>query len=148
MYPSAEDKPRLDKMIREWMDRGEREHESFVNEMNEAEDYFDNLQVPIGFTDQARSQFAKANSAPAPTSQTKTYIVVNQIVQSHENILGNFIKAKQTVTLIPHSRRDTKKVIPIRKALRGIEDKNRTFQRVAFPCIDNMLHKGLDWGKA
>lgn len=147
MFPNPEDKLKLDSKMRDWIDKGEMELNAFVaDRVQPASDYIDNIQVPTGFTDQHKAQFAAANN-PAATVTQKNYIVINQVIQSHETILGNFIQSKQTVNLNARSPKDVKKIIPIRKGMKYIEDHNQTFNRVAVPCIDHMLQTGLGWSK-
>lgn len=146
MYPNPQEKSDLDSKFKDWIAKAEREHDDFVNDMNKADDYFDGLQVPTGFSEEHKVALSKAND-PSALQTTQSYVVVNQIAQTHDNILGNFIRAKQTVNVYPRSPKDIKKIIPIRKSLQFIEDKNNSFTRVLFPALDHMLHSGLDWGK-
>lgn len=145
-YPNADEKDDLDRMILDWIQRDEREHQDYVLELNVAEDYFDNLQLPSGFGEYNANSFAAAND-PATLVAQKNFVIVNKVLPTHESILGNFASSKQTVTCFARGMKDQKKAIPIKKAIQYLSDHNKTFIRVVFPAINSMLHTGLDWAK-
>ena len=145
MYPSPDVKLEMDQLISEdWLPTAEREHQSHITELNLADAFMDNDQVPAGFSEGHSQQLSQAND-PTSANQIRNYVVINQVYQTHEHILGNFIKAKQTVEVYARGMRDNRKVVPIRHALKYTEQRNQSFDTVVFPCIDNMLSKGLDW---
>lgn len=136
------------KLFLEWVTDGETAQQNFLAEIEEADRYKDNEQLPAGpFTTDHASQLALAN-IPGQMPNKYNFIVINQIVQTHEAVLGNFLKAKRTVNFYPRtSPKDMKRAQVVRKANRAIEDSNQTWTRVAFPAIDSMLHRGEGWAK-
>lgn len=134
----------LNLFCKDWISRAESELTDFLVEVTEAENYFDNLQIPSGFSDQHSKLFSELNDpSKRPVQVSQSYIVVNQIQESHERVLGEFSKAKRSIYVYGRGFKDFRKVEPIRKSLELVEDKNRTFYKVVFPCMDQMLHVGL-----
>ena len=142
MHPSYEEKSKLDTLIQQQLTFDLQYHDMFVRDLDLVESYLNSVQTPAGFTDYGRDAVASIND-PNTIAKHRYYVVINQVVQAHERILGNFSKARQTVTLAGRGLKDYRKASVLERGSKYVEDCNRTFSTVVFPAIDNMLSGGL-----
>lgn len=149
MYPAAELKKELDTLFQKWVQSAENRHDEFLRDCKIADDYYDGKQIPAGYLESAKQQLELMNDPTVPPEKKTmhSYVIINQIVKSHDNIMGQLIRGHQSVEFKARSIRDHKKVFAVQKAMRFIEDQNQSWIAVAIPAIGHMLHRGLGWAK-
>lgn len=137
----------LETLIRDWLADAKTIHDSMNIEWDEADQYYENEQVPSGFTDRHKDVLADVNDPSKPSTKHKQYVVVNKVRESHENILGDFIGARKSIQVRGRSYKDKKIGNAIKAQINHIEDEIELWDRVMVPVIDNTILRGLDWVK-
>lgn len=144
---NEQDRVDLQTLIIDWIAEAKTIHDSMLVEWDEADQYYENEQVPAGFTDRHKDALADANDASKPSTKHKQYVVVNKVRESHESILGDFIGARKSIQIRGRSPKDKRVGNAIRAQINHVEDEVELWDRVMVPVIDNTILRGLDWIK-
>lgn len=144
---SPEDKLFLDAKFSIWRVQAEAKHNDYVVELNDADNYKDNNQTPVGQNQEHAAAYARANDPSTAEIVDRSFIVINQINITHENILGQFLRGKPTVEFKGRGMQDSRKCTVFKRMSDYVEDVNQTWFRVFMPAVDNMAHRGLHWAK-
>jgi hypothetical protein len=150
MFYNLEDeisKSELDAKLRRWRDEAETEHATMFDEWNEGDNYFENDQVPPGFSEEHRDHLVDANDPTKPTPTGKQYVVVNKVRETHESVLGDFVQARRWVRVTGASPKDKRFGRLIGVALDQVFRKANFWDEVMMPAIDCAIRRGIHWIK-
>jgi len=133
-----------------WISNAKADFESYRSEIEQADAYMDGEQIPSGFTSDIKAQVEKANAQGVGVLNTaqKNYIVINEIIKSHDRILGEFIKAERRMEVSGRTLKDRKRSTVLRRSMKMVEEINKTWMMAVVPAIDSMFHRGLGWVKS
>jgi len=140
-------KAELDSKLRKWKEEAEAEHATMFDEWNEADNYFENDQVPPGFSEEHADHLADANDPTKPSPTDKQYVVVNKVRETHENILGDFVQARRWVHVTGNSPKDRRFGRVIGIAIDHAFRKADFWDEVMMPTIDCAIRRGIHWIK-
>jgi len=144
---NSDEKNELQSRFLKWVTKARSEHENFTAEWDTADQYFEQEQVPAGFSDEHAQFLADSNDPTVGNQDTKQYVVVNKVRETHESILGDFINGKKVVTVSAESPEFTRIATVARRELEYVEESNNVWDEVSVQAIDCAIRRGLHWIK-
>lgn len=137
----------LDDKCQRWLIEAESQHRSMYAEWNDADQYFENQQVPDGFTEAHRDALANVNDPTQGSVTNKQYVVFNKILMTHEGVLGDFINGKKTLSVSGRTPKDRKFARVMRAEMEMQQDEMMLWDEVVVPTIDCGIRRGIHWIK-
>jgi hypothetical protein len=137
----------LEDKVRRWLIEAESKHKEMYAEWNDADNYFENLQVPDGFTEAHKDQLANVNDPTQGSVTAKQYVVFNKILMTHEGILGDFINGKKMISVTGRSPKDKKFARVIKSEMEMLQDQLQLWDEIVVPTIDSGIRRGIHWIK-
>jgi hypothetical protein len=144
---SPDAKSALDNLLRRWLTDARTAHEQMMNEWNDADNYFENDQVPASFTADIRGGSEIANDPAQQQVESKQYIVVNKARETHESILGDFIASERQIIATGRTPKDRKFAKVIQRAIERTTDDMMLFEEQIVPMFDCGVRRGNHWLK-
>lgn len=144
---NSEQLAELNTKMEVWLTEAREAHSQKYEDWNKYDAYFANQQAPSGFTQDHAAKVIEANDPNTATMNAKQYVVVNKVRQTHEQVLGDFITGKKTITASGRSPRDKKFAQVIKKEFQYVTDKAMLWDRVMIPAIDYCIRRGIHFVK-
>lgn len=144
---NEEQKSQLTTIIRRWKQDAKSAHDLMHEEWDECDDYFENEQVPAGFSEEHLEHLADANNPTKPSMNTKQFVVVNKVRETHEAVLGDFIGARKHINVRGNSPRDRKLGKAVGKVIDHVQRRAQLWDEVMIPAIDCAIRRGNHWIK-